>query len=140
MEVKFLTKGDAMLSYCTVFSIYISLWSLEQQSDTLLLVLYYTDFFYCLQYASIKLSKPWQKITNNEIEEEDITVTKTLPYFTTPLSLLPFHIIFHIGLDRGFFYQFVCCLRLFSMYTQGRIRMKWGQRDTRPSFKGNTKA
>ncbi len=60
MAVKFHSSGDAILSYCTVSSMYITLWSMERQSDALLLLLYYSDFFYFAQYVCVKLSQSWQ--------------------------------------------------------------------------------
>jgi hypothetical protein len=64
MAVKFHSSGDAILSYCTVFSMYITLWSMERQSDTLLLLLYYSDLFYFAQYVCVKLSQSWHDITS----------------------------------------------------------------------------
>ena len=61
--------------------------------------------------------------------EGDFSLTESLLFFTTPISLLPFHVVFKIGLDRGYFYQFVCFLRLFSLYQKGRILMNWEQRN-----------
>ena len=66
MAVKFHSSGDAILSYCIVFSMYVTLWSIERQSDALLLVLYYSDFFYIAQYVCVKLNKAWQEL-NSEI-------------------------------------------------------------------------
>lgn len=64
MAVKFHSTGDAILSYCTVFSMYITLWSMERQSDTLLLLLYYSDFFYVAQYVCVKLALSWQEFND----------------------------------------------------------------------------
>ena len=62
--------------------------------------------------------------------EEDISLEDSLPFFTTPISLLPFHVVFNIGLDGGYFYQLVCFLRLFSLYQDGRIQISWGDKNT----------
>jgi hypothetical protein len=62
--------------------------------------------------------------------EGDISLAESLPFFTTPISLLPFHVVYKMGLDRGCFYQFVCFLRLFSLYQDGRIQINWEQRNT----------
>ena len=144
MLVKFHSTGDAILSYCTVFSMYITLWSMERQSDTLLLLLYYFDLFYLAQYVCVKLSQSWQDFNSADTPslqgiasiEGEISLAESLPFFTTPISLLPFHVVFTIGLDRGCFYQFVCFLRLFSLYQEERIQIKWKQSNTPVRYTG----
>ena len=66
MVVKFHSSGDAILCYCTVFSMYITLWNIERQSDVLLLLLYYSDFFYFAQYICVKINKSRQEFNNEK--------------------------------------------------------------------------
>lgn len=66
--------------------------------------------------------------------EGDVSLSESLPFFTTPISLLPFHVVFKIGLDEGRFYQFVCVLRLFTLYQDGRIQIYWQEKRAEESF------
>lgn len=128
MAVKFRSSGDAVLAYCTTFSMYITLWNMERQTDTLLVLLYYCDFIYIAQYICFKLKSSWEDFEGDShdndhhtAESDDISIGESLPLFTTPISLLPFHTVYRMGLDRGYFYQLVCFLRLLSLYQDGRI-------------------
>lgn len=128
MTIKFGSSGDAFLTYSTAFSMYITLWKVERQTDTILLLLYYFDFIYIAQYVCIKVKCLWERnygdnhdneVTNDT--DSDVSFGESLPLVTTPISLLPFHTVFRIGLDLGYFYQFVCFLRFLSLYQQRRI-------------------
>ena len=136
MAIKFRSSWDAFLTYSTAFSMYITWWKVERQTDTLILMLYYFDFMYIAQYVCIKVKCFWEgnygdnhdnEVTN---DNSDVSIGESLTFVTTPISLLPFHTVFRIGLDRGYMYQFVCFLRFLSLYQQRRIYFDFEDKKT----------
>jgi hypothetical protein len=51
---------------------------MERQSDTLLLLLYYSDLFYFAQYVCVKLSQSWQDFTSETSRWVDLNTDDEL--------------------------------------------------------------
>ena len=53
---------------------------MERQSDTLLLLLYYSDLFYFAQYVCVKLSQSWHDITSETSRWVDLNTDDELSH------------------------------------------------------------